>query len=1230
MRKICFPLASLLAIAIAAAGSARSGEDPLSEKARMLMEYQSFMRGDRDGAVRFSLTASRDLIGTPLAELAVRIALLYDPAGLSEVGVGETEARRVLNAESELSAGHRDALRRFVARSFATAGRREDAMAVHNRRGLAMSWLKAGPFPGRGGIENKPLPPLPENDGKDIIAEPPDAETFRQWRANPPWRKIPENRSFPFVRPWANAGSGADGAMLLFTTLNIEETDNNSVFHIFAETSWRLYVDGSLLSEVDRNARETPLEHMVSYPLSPGRHTVLLQLPPPPPGIDAEDARVALRLESAPAFTWDCEAAAPEPVRTAAARRDPRPPRYLGELRKATGENPVLMAAYALACLEQGMADFGSWWAERAAAAQPEDPVLEYMAGLTASMNRLLPPARRRDIAAGWQEKALAGRPDLVPALLYLAQAASESGLPREAADYLERAYAVNPKSLDVLIARGEWAGRFASGETARAAMEECGVAFPRSPQARIAVSSLPREGFLDMDRRLAACRAALEAGPYVPGTSLDLAEALADSGNAGEAEFVLKNALELFAGDADVLGRIAAVHARAGMHAQATAAIAAALRITPEDADLWRRLGDLHMEAGDRELAEKYWRTSLAGDPGQFQLRDMIDFMDGSPRSMRGEGGHDAIAITAEADPSAYSGDMVRLLDRAVLTFAPDGSYRRMTHELDLALNRRGGEALTGIDARGELLTARIVFPNGNTLEPEPSPGREGLRLPVIMPGAARELRVLESIRAARDARTVRPWHFQDPSGLMPLVMSEYVVRVPRDFPLVHSVRNIGNRIDFEMTREEDADVYRWSAKLSLPSREPDAVHFSERVPSVEIGVRTTWNEIVDAELRRLDGRLVPSMRMRSLLSSLYRPSPGGRPNPLQAARAIYRFVCDNIDPTPAGESAAHIHMDRMGDRNLLLLSMLRAAGLDAHPAAARPATDFMHPPSWKLPKRDIFPVSLVRLDLPGGGVRWLDTRFDSLPFGRVTDDLSGATAITFMPNGPLFETLPTLPAEDSMMIRDKTIQLPGDDGPLEVSGRSLRRGIAGLLRERQLAGADAESRRNILLGALYPVFPDATLRAFEVQHTDENEASSLERYEAASRAPLEERGGGVRAVSLCLMPPGVISGETRNLTTRRTACHIKSVHMAEDRNVFRLPENARFVTLPRPAHIPSRFGVYQLRVNRRGDDSVEIIRTYHIPAQRIPPWIWPGFLEFLDQVDLAEKQWIEYVMEK
>lgn len=1208
-----------------------AGEDELSEKARMLMEYQSFMRGDRDGGVRFFISASRDMQGTPLAELAVRIAMFYDPAELSNVNVGEVEARRILSAESELSLEHRDILRRFVARSFAAAGRREDAMEVHRRRGLAMSWLLAGPFSGRkgAGFESRDLPEGGEIAYRDVFDELPDGGGFRQWRKTPPWRPIPENRSFPFVRPWKGTGRSDDGSMLMFSCVEVSDADNKSSFHVLSDTSWRLYVDGALLAEVDRNSRESPVEHMVPYSMAPGRHTVIFQVFPPPLGVDREKIRVALRLESTAVVSWNRDAEKPAPARTVNARREARPLRSLQELGREAENRPVLMSAYALACLEQKMPDTAAWWGEAAARMQPKNASLQFIAGLTTSLNPLLPEGRRRDIASSWHRNTLTEKPDVVPSLLFMARIASGVGKAREAAGYLERAYAVNPVSLDVLLARAEWARTFASGGTARAAWDECARVFPNSPAVQIAIASMPYDGFLDMERRLAACRAAAESAPYMAETSLKLAEALADSGNNQEAEFVLRSALEQFAGDAGVLASIANVYARLGLYEDAIRILSGAIRITPDNDAMWRRLGDFHMDSGDQPGAERFWRVSLAANPGQFQLSDMMDYLAGSPTRLSRSGGYDAIALTATADRELYSGDVVRLLDRSVISFLPDGSYRRLTHEIDLARTRRGGESLTGIDESGELLTARIVFPNGNTLEPEPYPGQGGLRLPVIMPGASREVRVLESVHADGGIPEVQPWFFQDPSGKMPLLMSEYVIRTPRNFPLVYAVRNLGNTVDFDFSQEEDVDIYKWTANLSLPSREPDAVHISERVPSVEIGMKTTWDDVVFHELRKLEGKTIPSMRIRAVLANLYQQQPGGSPNPLQAARAIYRYVCDNIDPSPAGNSAAHIHVDRMGDRSLLLLAMLRAAGMDAAPAFARPSAQFMHPPTWELPSRDIFTVPMVRLVIPGGGTYWLDVRFDSLPFGKITDDLSGATLLAFLPNGPLFETLPSLPAEDSISYKERSIKLPAGEEGVEVSGRSLRRGVSGLARDRDLAEADADARKTMLLTSIYPVFPDAVLRQFDAQRTDDTEASSLERYEITARSSIEMRPDGVRAISLCLLPLQVISSETRNLTQRRTACHVKAVHMAEDHNVFRLPEGGSFVRLPEPAHIPSRFGVYQLRILPQGETAVEVVRNYHIPAQRIMPWDWSEFLSFLEKVDLAEKQWFEYVVE-
>ncbi len=1208
----------------------RPGEQNLGELARILLDQQSYIRGDRDGGVRFFISASRDLIGTPLAELAVRSALRYDPASLSAVTVGEVEARRILGNEAELTPEHRDALRRYVARSFDASGRREDAMEMHRRRGLAMSWLVAGPFPGlqlAGDYRN--LPSGGEIIRRDVVATPPSAEQFREWRRSPPWRAVDTNRSFPYVRPWRGAASRGDGAMLMFTTVDIAEADNKATFYICADTSWRLYVGGVMVAEMDKSSRETAFEHTVAYPLTPGRHKVTLVLFPPPVDADPNAIRAAVRLDAAPAFTWDCFALPPGGDDLTSARREARPPRYLTELHRASaGQDYSIMAAFAMACSEQGLDDAGAWWAETAARAAPHDASLQLLAGVLTSMNPLLPTTRRWDIAGEWNRLALAEKPDLVPSLIFMANLAMDAGRIREAADYLTQANRINPTSIDVLLARGDWARRFASVTTARDVWDEAGRAYPNSPAVQLAIASMPSEGFLDMDRRLAACRSAFEAAPYLSETSLGLAAALADSGNIQEAASVLRNALDLFKGEMSITAAVARLYFRMGLQDDAVAAMEDAVRLSPADDALWRELGDFKMQQGKQDEAIRLWRVSLEANPGQFELRDMINNLEGRPTSLFGDGGRDAITITAEARPDEFEGDIVRLLDRAMVTYTPDGSFRRLTHEIDLARTRAGGEALADIGSRGELLTARIVFPNGNTLEPEPFPGQGGLRLPVIMAGAAREIRTLESVTADDGSPVQPPWFFQDPSGGMALVLSEYIVRVPTGFPLVYVVRDFGTDIEFETVQEDGYDVYRWTAHLSRASREPGAVHVSERLPSVVVGRKTTWDEVVTRELRAMDGRLKPSMRMRRLLEEMIAASGDVRPSPLETARAIYRYVLDDIDPANGGTVAAHIHADRMGDRSILLLSLLRAAGLDAQPAAARPSVRFTHPAVWELPRRDIFTIPMVRLALPGGETYWLDVRFDSLPFGKITDDLSGATVLSFLPEGPLFDTLPTLSAEESIVYKDRNIRLPETDDHIEVTGQSLRRGVHGLRRDRDLGQANADERRRMLLASIYPVFPDAVLKQFDVQRTDDDEASSLERYVVTSKFPLEDRPGGVRSVSLCLLRPQILSQETLNHSRRETSCHIRSVHYAEDRNVFQLPAGGTFVKIPKPAHIPSRFGVYQLRVTVRGDGALEINRKYHIPDQRILPWDWPDFIAFLERVELAEKQWITYTV--
>ncbi|MDR0362784.1 MAG: hypothetical protein LBJ46_08905 [Planctomycetota bacterium] len=1224
------PLAMLvLAAGIACSASARDARADLIEKAREIFDFQSYMRGDGDAGVEFALLRARDLAGTPLSELAMRLALMQEPALLSSVTFGEAEARRILSSDSpppEIA----DLARRYVARAMTYSGRHDEARQIHRQRGLATFWSVAGPFPSfvAPGAGTPDLPAAPELPPGISVDNPPSAAEYQAWFGAPPWRPVPESRVIPVVKPWRWLGGRGDGAVLMRTALDMAEADPRAAFHIRSDLSWTLFIDGAAAAAVGTFRSETPLEHVVETPLAAGWHTVTLMLAPPFDADSAPEAGAALRLESSSRFSW--AARAPVETRPAAPMRmrEVRRPRYMVELAAAANADPALRAAYAVACREQGMRDEAAWHAALAARADPGNLNLLLFAAGFSLADPLLPEARRTDMAAAWYRRALSAQNDLVPALLFFARLAAGDGKRSEAWEYLERAFAANPASVEVMLERGRWASKFSSAPVARSIWDEGVAAFPDCLAIRREMASLPAGEYWDLERRIEACRAAVAAGDNTPGSVMLLGESLADSGDVQATASAVREALTAFPDDPLALAWAADAYARVFLHDDAARSVRSAIALTPDNPALWRLLGDIMRESGRGDEAVGFWRASLAGDPGQYDLAEMILALSGDVGTSRFDGGYDAEGMVRDADPPAHSGDMVRLLDRSVVVISRDGSHRRLTHEIDLALTRRGGDILADIRPRGELLAARTIFPAGDVLELELFPGRGGLRLPALLPGAARELKFLETF-PARDGMPapVSAWYFQDPAGRTPLLLSEYVVRAPRHFPLVHTLRDFGHEVEFEKTAEGEEDVYRWTARLGLSPGEPDAAHVSERLPFVEVGVAASWEEVTRKTLRRLSGLLIPSRNMLALLSTL-KVRDADADDAENTARAIYRFVCDNIDSVPGAAPASHILADRMGDRNILLLAMLRAAGLDAHPAAARPRRELLRPPNWALPGQETFTTPLVRLNLAGApGPVWLDCRFQALPFGAVADDLSDASVISHLPDGPLFSSLPVSPPSDSAAVEERRVLLPGDpDGEARVVGRSVRRGVAGLVRRQHMAAADQRVRRQAALESLYRIFPDARLVRVDLQQANVRESESNERYEILSSTVVEARPDGALAANLCLALPEIVSRESRSLTSRRTVCHIDEERFLEDHNTFILPEGWEFSRLPSPANIPGNFGTYQLRVARRGPRQVDVSRTCRFPAMRIEPWEWGDFLVFLDRIELAERQWLEY----
>lgn len=1199
------------------------------QNVRTLMNNPFFVQADNDNLLRFLVSQARELRGSPLSELALRMALDIDPARLASVTAGEAEARKLLADPDGPSLEVKDLARRLLSRALVYSGRGNEALTLDKQRGLAMQWSIAGPFHqpaafrlDMGGIPNGSAPIDLSKKSQSL----PSVDTLNAWRTKPPWRRIPEAHASPFVQPWKWITNNP-GAISLKTFLRISEADSEAVIHVNSNITYRLIIDGVPIAILNYNNAEPAVDQIFRLPLSAGWHKVELHCLPPPPGTNLESAKLFVRASAHAEISWAAELPSGETVMHpySGGKITPAPPPFLNDLAEAARKNPDFITACAVAYQVEGMLDEAQAQAETVVRQDPYNPLNRTILGRILRRSPHLSPSRRIDRAATAQQRALAIRADFTPAIIELAEIAMEAGNSTESMELIKRALQSSPRSSEALMLRGEWFSRFSDSDSARKAWEECLKVFPGCPEflrraAESALAAADTEQAIDFLKTYTQS----DNSSFLP--MLGLADIQAAAAADRDAAATLRDALGTFVNDPQALEMAAKIYTRLEMYDEAENTLWEALFLRPDDATLWLELGDIAERRGNSEASMALWKLSLAADPGRSALRDLVLYREGRNDDYRGNFARNAMTELENSDNMDEIGNSIRVLDQSVVTVAEDGSFRRFTHEVDKALTRDGAESLSRVNPPGECLVARTILPNGMTLEPLFLSDREWWRLPAMTIGSSRELQVLESVPLPAGSSVPPPlgtWYFQDPSQQRCFLRTEYVVRVPKGMELTWVARNNGGAVKFESNSDDTHTTYHWTADKRIPVHEPDAVHVSERLPLVEAGIASTWEDVNLQGLNELTGRLTPTKALRDAVSDALRLV--GRADPKETARRLYRLVCDTIDIGPDTGSASQILSDRLGNRHILLLGLLNAAGLDAQSAAARPHRDRLHEPTWELPRLDYFPIRLIRLILPSGEMIWLDTRYDFLAFGELAEDLSEATAMVFLPTGPIFETTPRSSWETSTSVDERVIKLPNKGRTITVNGSRTFRRTEDLIARKRLADSSPDPDRMLLAEFLKPVFPSSRIDMLDFVTGGESSRPELGRYIISDDETLEARDGHW-AIPLCLPPINPVSAESMLLAKRQTACHIRRGIDIADNNRFLLPAGAALISMPAEVSLPSRFGLFQIRVSRIGDNIIEVTRTCRIQPQRIEPDDWPVFINFVKSMDIMGRQWIEY----
>ncbi len=296
------------------------------------------------------------------------------------------------------------------------------------------------------------------------------------------------------------------------------------------------------------------------------------------------------------------------------------------------------------------------------------------------------------------------------------------------------------------------------------------------------------------------------------------------------------------------------------------------------------------------------------------------------------------------------------------------------------------------------------------------------------------------------KDFALVYPLQSQEP-----LVEAHLSISLPQGRKLhVRAVNQEYNDFNAQMspvmTRGGDKDVYRWKFK-DIPQIIPEAnmPPFSHVNPSVLVSSFSSWQEVYDWWWGLAREKIACDAGLKAEVKRLVR----GRKGQEEKARAIYNFCAQKIryvavEYGQAGHephSASDIYKNRYGDckdQAILLVSMLREAGLKAYPVLISTRDYYDADKGFA---SSIFNHCIAALDL-GPQVIFMDPTAETCPFKDLPRDDQGRQVMVFRDSGYSIDQTPRLDASHNSLLQTLRITVEGDE-TIKAKREIFTRGI-------------------------------------------------------------------------------------------------------------------------------------------------------------------------------------------
>ena len=811
-------------------------------------------------------------------------------------------------------------------------------------------------------------------------------------------------------------------------------------------------------------------------------------------------------------------------------------------------------------------------------------------------------------------------------ALLHRFFEAMDNNQREEAAGLLDTLRSVAPSSLRVLRAslllydNNRWAAE------RQQVLEKLAELDPLNPQAVQDLLAQRADEF-----RLAEARMLFERQLELSGDETMRLDLYDREGKTQKAQTLLRDVLTLFPGDVNLRYTDMVLLISDGRFDEALKDIAwfRALPGGPDIARQWE--ATVKAFQADPAAFETYLQNQIEKDPARLDLRRNLYVWQGKKEFAADAADGLAVIADYQARETPYQAAVVNVLDEYLVRFLPGGSRIERVHTIVHLLSQRAVEYYTEFKPpKGVTYQVRALQPDGTEIRPHAVRSKNTVAFPRLSVGdfVEQDYVTYTGPEGAIPEFTDTFFYFITPHT--PTFRSHLKVFLPDQSPVKISWEPTDNpalKDHPPVTLQRDGYT-EWEWRYdNLPgyTPEPRMPPATEILPLTHMYYPLSYEDIIAAAWEHNEGRSRPSEEIREFLAS-----HRGKGGIGDQVRRLYRAVCDTVEENQGATQAAHVLLQKRGDRLSLMRALLNLMGVDNWQVYVQPA--LLKTRNLDGERLNLLTHTLMAADPVGKGRAedfiWMDGGSTFALADGYTPLLENGHGLLVTPPGsgkPAWVTVPR-PRPPLEKRRKSAMRIVMDaKGNATAVGEERIFGYESRFYREKLRVNTPQKQHKIFQQAINSVFKGAVLRELQLKNLEDAEKPLIISYtfDVARVARRSPDGWELYKPFYAAM----LGKRFISTLTRSYPMFINQPYLLNDSVTVVPPEGYRLARGPvGSVDLNNIYGSFRFSLGQKPDGTIVLTRQGYVPVQRIEPGnSYLEFMKFCGQADRLEEQpWV------